>query len=216
MAYTKTTWVDEVPAETPVKYKITDDTGGVIAESATIETVTSITAGTALNAANLNKIEEGLEAVAAQADAADKKYPVLACYNGTVSLNTDGTVTLVQFNTEIYDPDGVFSNNRYTASVSGYYFVASSILLNSFWYEGNSAHLHLYKNGAMFANIDTQYLHSNDSAARYIMVSGSVLVYLAAGDYIDIRIYINSGSYARTYSGNTTNKETKVSVIRVG
>ena len=60
--YTPTTWVDEIPVSSPVKYKITDDTGGVIANSAKIETVTEITAGTAVNAANLNKLESGVAA----------------------------------------------------------------------------------------------------------------------------------------------------------
>lgn len=69
-AYTPTTWVDEIPASSPVKYKITDDTGGVIANSAKIETVTEITAGTAVNAANLNKLESGVAAAQTAADTA--------------------------------------------------------------------------------------------------------------------------------------------------
>jgi hypothetical protein len=59
--YSPTTWADEVPASTPVKYKITDDIGGVLADSAKIELVTSVTPGTPLNAANLNHIEQGIE-----------------------------------------------------------------------------------------------------------------------------------------------------------
>ena len=61
MPYTPTTWTDEVPASTPVKYKITDDSDGIIANSAKIELVTSVTAGTALNAANFNKLEAAVE-----------------------------------------------------------------------------------------------------------------------------------------------------------
>lgn len=51
---------DEVPNATPLKYKITDDTEGVIAESATIELETPVIPGTPLNAANLNHIEQGI------------------------------------------------------------------------------------------------------------------------------------------------------------
>lgn len=62
MPYTKTNWVDEVPAGTPVKYKFTDDVLGIVASSAKIEVVTPITIpGTGLNAANMNKIEAALE-----------------------------------------------------------------------------------------------------------------------------------------------------------
>lgn len=60
--YTKTDWVDEVPESTPVKYKLTDDTDGVLAESAKIEIVTPVTSGTPVNATNLNKIETALKA----------------------------------------------------------------------------------------------------------------------------------------------------------
>jgi multidrug efflux pump subunit AcrA (membrane-fusion protein) len=72
--YTKTTWADEVPASTPVKYSITGDVEGEISASAEIAVVTSVTPGTALNAANLNHMEDGIEdaqdaADAAQADA---------------------------------------------------------------------------------------------------------------------------------------------------
>ena len=73
-AYIKTTWTDEVPADSPVKYAITGDSEGEISASATIAPVTSITPGTAVNATNLNHLETGVynaqnAADAAQADA---------------------------------------------------------------------------------------------------------------------------------------------------
>lgn len=70
MAYTKTVWTDELPATTPIKYLVTDDTDGVVAESATIEVLTSVTAGTPVNAANLNHIETGIYNAQVAADAA--------------------------------------------------------------------------------------------------------------------------------------------------
>lgn len=63
MAYTPTTWVDELPATTPVKYKISQAADGDIATNATIAVVTSITPGTPLNAANLNHMEQGIKSV---------------------------------------------------------------------------------------------------------------------------------------------------------
>ena len=67
--YTPTTWENEAPSTTPVKYAITDDTAGEIAASATIELVTSVDAGTAVNATNLNHIETGLETAASEVTA---------------------------------------------------------------------------------------------------------------------------------------------------
>lgn len=66
-SYTPTTWTDEVPGSTPIKYVITDDSLGSIAASATITLATSVTSGTPINAANLNNLESGV--VNAQADA---------------------------------------------------------------------------------------------------------------------------------------------------
>jgi hypothetical protein len=60
MAYTPTTWTNDTPASSPVKYIITDDSAGVVAASATIAPVTSITPGTPINATNLNNIENGI------------------------------------------------------------------------------------------------------------------------------------------------------------
>ena len=71
MPYTPTVWTDEVPASTPVKYKITDDSDGIIANSAKIELVTSVTAGTALNAANFNKLEAAVEDAVTIAESAE-------------------------------------------------------------------------------------------------------------------------------------------------
>lgn len=60
MPYTKTNWTDEVPASTPVKYKISQVSDGDIATDATIELVTSVTPGTPVNASNLNKQEQAI------------------------------------------------------------------------------------------------------------------------------------------------------------
>ena len=69
MPYTKTTWTDEVPSSTPVKYKISQSSSGDIAPSAEIEIVTSLSAtGTPVNAANLNKIETGIETAQSAAE----------------------------------------------------------------------------------------------------------------------------------------------------
>jgi hypothetical protein len=70
MPYDKTTWVDEVPDDSPIKYSITDDVEGEIAGSAVIEVETAITPGTPLNATNMNKLETGVETAQAAAEAA--------------------------------------------------------------------------------------------------------------------------------------------------
>jgi len=70
MAYSPTTWTNEVPNTTPVKYKITDDSLGVLGNSAKIEVVTTVTPGTPVNATNLNHMETGIQNAQVAADAA--------------------------------------------------------------------------------------------------------------------------------------------------
>lgn len=60
MPYTPTNWTNEVPQSSPVKYKITDDSAGVVAASAKIELVTPVTPGTPVDATRMNKIEQGI------------------------------------------------------------------------------------------------------------------------------------------------------------
>jgi hypothetical protein len=93
MSYTKTTWTDEIPASTPVKYVVTDDVLGEVAGSATIALATPITAGTPLNATNLNKIETGIETAQATAEAAIPKS--LATAIGQILYSTAANVWAV-------------------------------------------------------------------------------------------------------------------------
>ena len=64
--YSPTTWEDETPASSPVKYQIIDDVKGHVGDSATIAPVTSITPGTPVNATKLQKVEDGLELTSRQ------------------------------------------------------------------------------------------------------------------------------------------------------
>lgn len=62
MTYTPTTWTDEVPASSPVKYTIRNSGGTIIYDDVQIDVKTTITTpGTSVNAANLNHIEQGIQ-----------------------------------------------------------------------------------------------------------------------------------------------------------
>jgi hypothetical protein len=66
--YSKRVWADEVPAISPMKYEVIDDTNGHIADSATIvpKSGAITTPGTPVNATNLNQLEDGVEMVSLQ------------------------------------------------------------------------------------------------------------------------------------------------------
>jgi microcystin-dependent protein len=88
MPYTPTTWTNEVPATTPIKYRIVGDVEGELSASATIEIVTDVTAGTPVNAANLNKLEQGLVDLQSDIDnVLSRAHPVNSIYTSTVSTD---------------------------------------------------------------------------------------------------------------------------------
>lgn len=91
--YTPTTWTDESPNTSPVKYRMIDDTHGHVADSATIEPVTTITPGTPLNALNLNKLEQGLLATSKES----KRPIAMPGANKTIA---SGAITLTPINGE--------------------------------------------------------------------------------------------------------------------
>lgn len=86
MTYTPQTWENEVPATTPAKYTIIDDTAGVIAASASIELVTEVTPGTPLDAARMNHIEQGI----ADVDAALNDLNVLSARGDLIASTSAG------------------------------------------------------------------------------------------------------------------------------
>lgn len=61
MAYTPTTWTNESPAATPVRYTLRDGADVIINDDVRIDLKTAVTAGTPLNSTNLNHIEQGIK-----------------------------------------------------------------------------------------------------------------------------------------------------------
>lgn len=115
MTYVKTVWTDEVPAATPVKYKLTDDSAGVIANSAKIELVTSVISGTPINAANLNHLEDGVETAQTDATAAQ------ATANGAIAKSIVTTLGDLLYATasSVLTRLGIGANGTYLAAVAG-------------------------------------------------------------------------------------------------
>jgi hypothetical protein len=73
MAYIPVVWTNEVPNGLPLRYKITDFDGTVLAEGAMIELLNALTPGTPVNATNLNHIEQGVKTAQDTADSGVSK-----------------------------------------------------------------------------------------------------------------------------------------------
>lgn len=117
--------------------------------------------------------------------------------NAGQSIST-ATTTIVNFEDKSYDTHNAVTTGgswKFTAPATGYYKVTSRLLFTntSNWNAGEFAQFSLYKNGSVYSQLD--YVDNYfTGTAMFGSVRGSDTVYLVAGDYIDIRIYQNTGS----------------------
>ena len=113
---------------------------------------------------------------------------------GSQTIN-NATWTTVQFDTEDFDNLGEFNTGtyRFTAISAGYYQISTRVLFdNVAWTAGQLVSLAIYKNGASETFLSYDYIPR--TATYYYEVEGSSLLELSAGDYIEIKVYQNSGS----------------------
>ncbi len=115
----------------------------------------------------------------------------------------DTTVTILSWDTDIYDTDNFHdtstNNNRITipTGLDGYYLVGAVVR-----YSGNTdgaRDIRIEKNGTRVWLGQTTYPSTTTGAE----VSTSVVLYLAAGDYIEVAVWQNSGSTLKIESGTT-------------
>lgn len=120
---------------------------------------------------------------------------------------TDSTPTKIQYDDEVFDNLSEYdnsSNYRFTATEAGYYHVNAGFLTaNSAWTAGDIVYLHIYKNGADYV---TPWREQMDSTVtKYAHAGGSTLVYLTAGEYIEIYGRINRGANTNLHSDPSYN-----------
>ena len=138
--------------------------------------------------------------------------------SGAKSLASGSTV-IIDFDTEDYDPDGAITPGadwKYTVPTGkgGYFLVTAFVMIeaSTAWTQGEIAVLHLYKNGSSAVNMNIATAQANASSAYAITLSGITLIQLAATDYIDIRVYQNSGS---TLATNSNGLNVHVAIARL-
>jgi len=103
---------------------------------------------------------------------------------------SSGVTTQISFTNEVFDTDSAFASNGFTvpAGQGGkyfFYFTFCYINPNS----SNYRIVYIVKNGGNVVEIQTQGISSNNNA-----ITGSALLDLSAGDFIDLDFYQNSGS----------------------
>jgi hypothetical protein len=115
-----------------------------------------------------------------------------ACAGTTTSLPA-ASATKINLNTEIYDTNSNFASSRFTATVAGYYQFNGAV--------GNASGVTMLL--AMLSKNGTLELYGNYSAASTYLSNVSGLLYLGAGDYVELFGYSATSSTVAA-SGLTT------------
>jgi hypothetical protein len=101
----------------------------------------------------------------------------------STAWTSGSSFTKVQFDTKIFDIGGNYDNTtnfRFTAPVAGFYlFTAAAFATIA---ASNTGAVSLYRNGSEIARLQSVY----PSATQNYEISGSQLLQLAAGDYIEV------------------------------
>ena len=122
--------------------------------------------------------------------AGESNTPLFRAYiGGSDQTIATGTWTKVAFNTETFDPSGVYdhsSNYRFTPATAGYYFINAQVTSAdvSDW---NKFMLRVYKNGSAVAGMQVRHTYADSITISTIDLSD-------ADDYYEIFVYQNSGS----------------------
>lgn len=126
-----------------------------------------------------------------------KSFPAFSV-TSTVTQSVVQGYTKVSFNSTTFDTHGQFANaNRYTAPIAGYYQVNWSLVTGFVASSGEMFSI-LYKNNEVYTwgtNLTTASAHYNSS-------TGSALVQLNVGDYIEL--YVSSATNVTLHPNATS------------
>ncbi len=109
----------------------------------------------------------------------------------------NASVTIAQYDDEVFDNLEEFASYKFTAKEAGYYFVSASLKSASVtWAVNEYWQIRLYKDGAVYS-YGTREI-STGTEGKENLSSLIDLIYLAATNYIDIRVYHTQGGNVNT------------------
>lgn len=110
----------------------------------------------------------------------------------------NNTATIVDFGTVDFDTHSRVTTGaawKFTANASGIYAVSAAIIYSGStgWADTEAGYIALYKNGSLICYLDRKDSYGSASSVL-MMLNGQTTIQLAASDYIDIRVFQNSGA----------------------
>jgi hypothetical protein len=146
---------------------------------------------------------------------ADMPYQIVRASYATASGQSmpDATTTIINYTTvdtsaAVGDPFSavtVGASWKFTAPRAAEYIVHARgyLAASAGWAASEQATLAVWKNGSIYRNLDVHTAES--STSQEVTVEGSTKVYLAKGEYIDIRLYQESGGAIALSAATTKN-----------
>lgn len=111
----------------------------------------------------------------------------------------NNTATVINFETKTFDSLTLITTGaawKFTAPIAGYYNINAAIMYTSTtaWAAGEAGDLVLYVNGSAYATLDYHNNWVSAGTLIFMQLSGSDVVYLTAGQYLDLRTTQQSGA----------------------
>lgn len=119
----------------------------------------------------------------------------VARYTTNAAQSITGSYAIIDFEDKSFDSRNSVTTGaswKFTAPEAGYYRAKASVLLNTGggWAAGEYISLGIYKNGSVQSYSD---VHQTATHSTYAPCQIEDIVYLQAGEYLDIRLSQNSG-----------------------
>lgn len=155
---------------------------------------------------------DGLPKSASASSSTPSSEGATAYRTGDISLTT--TPTAITFDLEVKDTGGIHSTSsntsRMVAPSTGTYILAIN---GGYYYHGSggSCEIKVYKNGSAV----TGYYHGVYSNVQYVPgPCGLWLIDLTANDYVEVFVYVNSGTGTWYSSGSNVGGYIAVTLVR--
>jgi len=127
--------------------------------------------------------------------------PYFFAYRGSsVQSIPNSTLTIVEFNAELYDSGSCFDTSTYkfTPNVAGKYWINATVRMGTST-DASSCQVEIFKNAASFSRVNMNNVHYTS------IVNSTTIDMNGSSDYIQVKLYQDTGGAANIqYNSDST------------